>query len=703
MTDRIQALWELTMSGKMFVETVKTDYDPMDLFLNEEDKNVKRICEYIENQRPHITKYSAFTGFFRFDGSVVGDVFGRTGHPHTDILMEHFFTRRLERLSALDWQHGTSDYREVLRVGISGIIDKIDRFIPVQEDEERRLFLLRLRKVAESLVCWVEKCAREASAHIALVEEAEYKKNFERLSKALLHIAKHPPSDFYEAVLCIYVCFSMNPDSFGTLDRYLTEFYRNDIAKGCLTREEAKAYLQEMMLMVQAATPFTSPNFTKGGQSHFCIGGRDENGQDFYNEVSELIVESLMELDTHIPEITFRWTSDTPKETFRYLLLCERNDKNKRLAFTNDDKRLKAYTEICGIPYHEAVNYTMVGCNEPAMLGGMCASTSHANLAHAIEYVLHHRADEILSLESFDDFYRVLKDQLYADLDKIYHYDDLFIGERAKDINYVSCLFANGCIENGKSMTQGGVNYAVSAIMFLGNVTLIDSLSIIKQFVYDEKLFSMQELLNALRANWQGYEDMRALILKKGAFFGNDDAISNEVAKRVYEDFYLYVKDKKNVLGYPVLLGDHTGYKMYFKWFGDELCATPDGRCDGDPVSYGITQTHGKAREGLTALMNAIAAFDPHGISSATVTNFTLDDSYVRDDERFEKTVDMLETFFKNGGIQFQLNHVSRDMLLRAKACPEEATHLRVRVTGYSDFFTRLEDPIQDSIIKRYE
>ena len=100
--------------------------------------------------------------------------------------------------------------------------------------------------------------------------------------------------------------------------------------------------------------------------------------------------------------------------------------------------------------------------------------------------------------------------------------------------------------------------------------------------------------------------------------------------------------------------------------------------------------------------MNAIAKFDQHGLSSSTVTNFALDSSYTTNEEYFEKTVTMLETFFKNGGMQFQLNHVSSEQLLEAKAAPQKYNHLKVRVTGYSDYFTRLEDVIQDSVIRRY-
>lgn len=385
MDKRIEKLTELTLNGKMFVQTVATEFDRMDLLMPEQEKDVKRICEYILNQQPILTEYSAFTGFFRFDGSVIGDAFNRSGHKNTKAFMNEFYCKHIDNLSAMDWQHGTSDYKKILNIGIVGIISDIDKSLSSHTAPEKLDFLRGLKKIAETFILWLEKCSAITFEYSRTIKDQKRKNELEKLSRALLNISKRPPSDFYEAVLTIYVCFSMNPDSFGTLDRYLSGFYFNDISKGTLNRSEAKLYLQELFLMVQAATRPDSSNFTKGGQSHFCVGGRNAEGKDCFNELSMLIIESLVELPTYIPEVTLRWTHDTPKEIFKTVLEYERKDKNKRIAFTNDDKRLETYTKICGFPYEEAVNYTLVGCNEPAMLGGMCASTSHGNLAHSIE------------------------------------------------------------------------------------------------------------------------------------------------------------------------------------------------------------------------------------------------------------------------------------------------------------------------------
>lgn len=124
MNDRIKALCDKTLRGEMFVKTVTTEFDREDIFLSDTERDVKRICEYILNQEPLITEYQTMTGFFRFDGSVVGALFNRTGHRHTAELMKDFYLKQIDNLSVMEWQHATADYKEVLDVGISGILKK---------------------------------------------------------------------------------------------------------------------------------------------------------------------------------------------------------------------------------------------------------------------------------------------------------------------------------------------------------------------------------------------------------------------------------------------------------------------------------------------------------------------------------------------------------------------------------------------------
>ncbi len=702
MNKRIEELTKLTLEGKMYATAVSTEFDREDLFLSRQQMESKRLCEYILNQQPVLTEFSKMTGFFNFDGSVVGDAFRRGGHKATRALMDDFYLIPIDNLSTFEWQHATADYKKVLKKGIKGIIEEIDESLSKHTETEQVEFLNSLKKVANALIGWAHKCSGQALEFSKTVKNAEYKKNLENLSKALLNVPENKPSSFYEAVLTIYVCFSADPDSVGTLDRYLTPFFEADINNGCLTREEAKEYLQELFLMLQAATPITSPWFTRGAESHFCIGGYLPDGSDGFNELSRLILESLLELPTWIPQVTLRWTAKTPKEAFRFVLDCERNDPNKRIAFQNDEKRLKCYTEICGFPFEKAVGYTTVGCNEPAFLGAITGSNSKINFAHSTETIFHKKREKTVECKTFDEFYEVFTEELFADLDIAYEYDNKYNRERAKDINYISSLFFQGCIEKATSLTQGAGDVIIASPMYMGITNVIDSLIIVKQFVFDEKIITMQELVNALNANWEGFEDLHTLIVNKGDFFGNDTSRSNEVAQRLYQSLYEYLKDKTNLFGYHFLIGDLMGYNVHHKWFGENTKATPDGRYAGDSLKFGLGQSEGKDRNGLTALLNSVAKIDPNGIGcGSTVTNFMIDEQLVKNDDHFEKTVDMLETYFKNGGVHFQLTYVSKEDLLNAKVTPEGYKNLRVRVSGFSDYFVKLNESIQDDIIER--
>jgi formate C-acetyltransferase len=310
----------------------------------------------------------------------------------------------------------------------------------------------------------------------------------------------------------------------------------------------------------------------------------------------------------------------------------------------------------------------------------------------------------IESAKNFDEYYKIFLQELFSDLTIAYSYDDKYNKERAKDINYVSSLFFSGTIENAKSLTRGANEAAVASPMYIGIANVIDALIIVKQFVYDEKIVSMPELVKALQNNWEGYEDLRTLILNKGDFFGNDTPRSNQVAQRLYQSLYEFLKDKTNVFGYHWLIGDLLGYNIHHKWFGEKTLATPDGRKAGDFVKFGLGQSEGKDRNGLTALLSSIASIDPNGIGcGSTVTNIMLDERLMKDEDNFEKTVDMLLTYFKMGGVHFQLTYVSKQDLLNAKAVPEDYKHLRVRVSGFSEYFVKLNEAIQDDIILRTE
>jgi formate C-acetyltransferase len=108
-------------------------------------------------------------------------------------------------------------------------------------------------------------------------------------------------------------------------------------------------------------------------------------------------------------------------------------------------------------------------------------------------------------VSDFDSFYSLFEEELYSDLTKIFEYDDMYNRERAKDYSYISSLFFNGCIESGKSLTQGGGDIVMASPMLIGMTNLIDSVIVVKQLAFDECVCTLKELSDALVHNWQGY------------------------------------------------------------------------------------------------------------------------------------------------------------------------------------------------------
>ena len=702
MTERIGKLVKKTVAGGMYVSPVKTDYDRCDLFLSPIKMSAKRVCEYIRNQEPLIVPESCFTGLITFDGSVEGDVFNRSGHKNFNIAWEKFYNKPVDNLLTFEWQHSVGDFAKIINGGIVSIKDEIKKSIEkYKNDAEATQFLETQSDICDALIDWASKCSEKALSFSKTVSNEKYKKNLEKLSRALKNVPKKSASSFYEAILSLYVCYGLIPDSIGLIDRYLYPFYKSDIESGALTKEEASEYLQELFLMLQARIPISSDRFYRGGESHFCVGGYLENGEDGFDELSKLIVDSLMELPTWIPQISLRWTPKTPHEVLHYMMDCERKDPNKRIAFVNDEPRINGLMKYTGFSHEKAVHYTMIGCNEIAMPGGIVFGFDPMNIVRCVQNTFFNRSDDIINAKTFDEFYDIFQEEMFKDLSEADRIGNGFQTIRERDCNLVSSIFIDGCIESAKSVTQGGTNTYIAVGLLIGISNVIDSLSVTKQLVFDEKRITMEQLVEALKNNWNGFEDLREYILKKGDFFGNDEACSNDIAHRFFKSLDEW-NDGNNYLRKKLVFGNLVGYNEHHKFFGNNTKATPDGRFQGDMISFGIGQSEGKDRNGLTALLSSVAKCDPYSVlTGPSVTNVLLDEQLIKNDENFEKLVYLFETYFKMGGTHFQLTYVSKEDLINAKKSPDKYKNLRVRVSGFSDYFVFLNEGLQDEIIQR--
>lgn len=705
MEERIKVLTEKTQRGEMYVYPVKTEYDRCDIFLDPLSMTSKRVTKYILNQEPLITAEQRFTGLIKFDGSVPGEIFNRLGHKNFSDIYKDFYNKPLENLVTFEWQHSVGDFGKIIRGGVKNVKNEIAESVKNHENNPEALAFLKTQSdFCDTLIAWAHKCSDRVKEFLPGVTNDEYRQNLALLADSLLKVPENGAESFYEAILSLYVCYGFIPDSIGLIDRYLYPYYTADVKNGELTQDEAKAMLQELFLMLQARIHISSDRFYRGGESHFCVGGYTPDGEDGFNELSRLIVDSLMELPTCIPQISLRWTKKTPHEVFRYMMLCERSDKNKRIAFVNDEPRIKGLTRYAGFSYDYAVSYTMIGCNELALPGGIVLGFDPINIARSVENTFLHRRNDILKAESFEDFLRIYFEEMRKDLDRAEEIINSFERVRRRDVNIVSNIFTEGPIKNAVSLSQGGCDNFISVGLLIGITTVLDSLSIVKQFVYDERAIDMVELCTALDKDWEGFERLKLRIEKTGKFFGNNDETSEPVAQRFFSELRDWNLKKDHILKRKWLFGNLIGYNQHNKFFGSALGATPDGRKKGEAISFGIGQSEGRDRSGLAALLSSIALADPDAVlTGPSVTNVMLDKKTVDDDDSFEKIINLFLTYFKLGGTHFQLTYVSKADLIAAKKEPKKYRSLRVRVSGFSDYFVLLNSDLQDEIITRTE
>ena len=705
MNQRVIDLAKLSRERDLYEPSVTVEYDPMDMALPEPIFNAKRIIEYILAQPVYIAEQNRYTGMLRFrnDVGVPADIFHRTGHKHFAEAQSSFYRKYIDNLIVFEWQHSAPNYQYIVENGIEGSLKDIAYYKEQYRfDKERYQYLEGVEQVCNGLIAWSEKCARAHEDAAADCNDEARKAELLKLAEICRRVPRKKAETFYEGLQCIIFCFQFLPDSVGTIDRTLWKLYEKDIRDGVITRDEAKDLVGEFFVHLSNHTPAGHVHANRTAECHFAIGGYTEKGEDGFTDLSRLLVEALMELDIRRPAISLRWTKKTPYEVLRFMLDCERNDKNKRFAFVNDEPRIKALMDICGFTYSDAVRYTMCGCNEPSFPGALFMGGLTVNIARSLTNTLYNRTCDIIKCSTFDEFYEIYREELKKDFDIILDYHDKFSDMRSKDINVLSAFLLDGCIENAKSPTQYGCKHKIGGIEAMGITCVIDSLSIIKQFVFDEKRTDMAHLVETMKNDWQSDSDLRTEILKEGRFFGNNDPLSDEMAQRFTTELYNITKDRKFRNGAGILIGTLAGYNPHHMVYGSMTDATPDGRYKGEGFMVGTGQAGGKDRKGLLPLMRSLAQMDPTGIlCGPNVCNMMIDGLLMKNDEYFEKVCLMIEEYFRLGGIHVQLNYVTKEELIEARKAPEKYRSLKVRVSGYSDNFVDLGDQHQTEILNR--
>ncbi len=705
MNDRIRRMVERVQKEELNPKVVQVEFDPFDEKLAEPMRIAKRLTEFLNAQEPFFPEESNLIGVPRLSNCPVpGDIFTRSGHPAFREAVGQYYNKPQENLCTLEWQHSNANFEKVIRLGLNGYIREINRarknFLGRRDN---LAFLAALEMMIRGISLFADKCRTRVLNQAGNSSDPERRQTLLRLAEHCLQVPMNPARTFEEAVQCVFFCFEFLPDSIGRADQYLHPFFRKEIDDHTLTRDHAKELLQELFIHIHAHTPNSSGNSDRGAESHFVVGGYTRDHEDGYNELSELILESMMELPLERPQVSLRWTNKTPRAILRRTMDRERHDPKKRIAFVNDEPRIASMLKINHLPFEVACDYIMVGCNEPAYQGGISLGGNTCNIVRSLLNTLNKRRSEILECPDFDAFYTIYEQEFFKDLELMLEYSNRFNILRSRDCNVLSSLFLEGCIERAESATRGGAKLARGGgVNLMGGTNLIDSLTVIRQFVYDEKRVTLERLLAALDADWKGAEDLRLEILRDGRFFGNHDEYSDSIARRLNESLYRFAEDRTDLFGTELTYGNLTGYNPHFAFFGSLTGATPDGRVAGSALTFGSGQVYGKELNGITSHLLSVAQMDPTGVLCGnTIMNLTVDNSTVRNEEGFEKLVLLIETYFKAGGLHIQLNYLSREELIAAKADQEKYKNLRVRVSGFSATFVKLNESLQENIIAR--
>jgi len=594
--------------------------------------------------------------------------------------------------------HFDSDFEGVITNGFSGLLEQIESKRDIVTDEEQKKFLDELRYAAQAVIAWTQAYAE--ALRIAAEKETSKERSAELLQMADIcsRVPRLPATNFREAIQSYYFTFILYPDGLGRLDQYLYPYYSADIEKGILTKQDALHLIEELFIKVFASN---GKKEVRSANNHCVVGGYTPNGECGHNECTSLILKAVTELPTWRPQVSYRVTAKTTSEQLSEVV--EMNYKRHDLImFLNDDAIINGLLSV-GIERADAINYSSSGCNETVLTGRsqMGALEGHVNLMHSLEKMMRD-TEKLKSFNDFDEFYAAYEDYLSEDLDFIFRYSYDRDSVMALQPRILQSLLTTGCIDSATPIMRGGAKYNFCTWCLTGLVNLANSLSIIKQTVFDEKRFTLTELSRFLENNWKGYEGQRAYIINNCRYFGNDDDYVDLLINRIGVSVNTFAKKYTPYRGGKYLFGTLTGYELAHIHFGAGSGASLDGRYASEPFAASIDSFPGTNTNGITSYLKSASKIDEAVIQSSVVVNMKIDRAIADTEEKRQRLNEVLYTYFRLGGIQLQLNYLSADELIQAQQNPERYQSLRVRVTGFSGFFTSFDKGLQDEIIQRY-
>jgi len=621
--------------------------------------------------------------------------------------------------------HVTIGIKKVLDMGFRGIAHQAAEQLKLFRDEFekgklteqaylRKKDFLEAAQITAGAVCeFAERYARLAE-EMAQRTEGQRKLELLEIAERCRHVPAELPRSFMEALQAIWLTQAVVLISYGggsitcpgRVDQFLYPYYKQDLAAGRITCDQALEAIMEYIIKLATVVYF--------GPNNVTIGGIDKNGEDVVNEVSYLFLEAHKRLKgCGRIGLAVRISAKTPREFLTKA--CEVHRECAGIAFHNDEVVIRGLLED-GYSLEDARNYSIVGCAEPTGTGNNNGYTASNGILPAaiLELVLNEGKRyaagwkqvkppvvSISSFKIFEDVKKAFLEELSRAVEKCVEAG--YLKDQVIADNFPLPLLSStieGCVESGEDVTRGGARYNHVAIGTCSLATGSDSLAAIKWAVFEQKLLTMEELVECLRSNFQGGEEIRQRLLHAPKY-GSDDSSADELAVWVADVHNKEVRKHRFWMGgvhRPYILSSAT----HVAW-GARVGASADGRLAGTPLTSGITPTNGSERNGLTAVLRSAAKVGAIPISDGMILNAIINPLTIRTEEGLSKFASLVEGYFALGGRQVQFNPISKEMLLDAQKHPENYTELVVKVSGFSFRFIDLSKRVQDDIIARTE
>lgn len=591
------------------------------------------------------------------------------------------------------------DFEKLMTLGFDGLDREIDA---AAEKNGASSFYTALKMWIESLR---GACARYREQALAFSETAQSetaRRRFATLANALLAIQHNPPKTFLEGVQLMWI-YAVSSDlmNYGRMDDYLGGLYAADVDAGRITEEDG---VQIVLALYK--------HFKEINKIHDCrviIGGLGRRRPEAADRLAMVIMEASRRFREVVPQLTLRYYSGMSEEVFRKAMEVNAEGTTFPIIYS-DETNIPAVQKVYGVSREEAEQYVPFGCGEYVLVGRSVGTPNNGiNALKALEIALHNGVDkfqnvrcgvETGALSEFDTFeklYDAVLAQLKPIIDSFAVHKYLNYAVAGENAPYLHLsLLLDDCIARGKPVFEGGVRYLNASSEMFGIISCADSLTAIKTLVYDQKRFTLEELVHILDCDFEGYDAERRLCLDAPKY-GNDDDAADAMATRLFAD----LADMTIAAGKAAGL-DHynivsVNNSMSAEW--GSLCeASACGRKRGSAMANGNGASIGADKNGITALLNSMSKFDnSKHVGVINNVRFTK--------ELFAGSMDkvgaVLKAFYENGGVQTNLCVVGRDDLENAMAHPENYQNLLVRIGGFSARFVTLNPVVQREIIER--